>query len=169
MLATAALAGCVQPCPRFEPSLPSDLVLASTTDAQAAAFCMEQATYVWNYTDHALYHRGQCLVAALDDPTITDVAACERSVTACVAGPDVIPYAYDCGLPRVPACGAGPESACGETVGQRAACVSEQVCGLWPTLGAHLDCSMLGDHEAIRRVYELPGADAPHCVMAQGI
>jgi hypothetical protein len=152
-IAIGLLHGCAQPCAGFDSSVPSELRIRALSDVQLDTFCREQATYVWYALDHAIYARAFCLQSVLDGlsrPEVIDQASCEAALSACLAEPHHIPYAFDCEVP-------GPDddlSSYSEiTVGWREACVTQEVCVTWPTLAAELSCELFGDSAALSGVW----------------
>lgn len=145
--AALAAAGCLGPIPDFDPTLSDATVLGAIRVADIDLFCQEQATYVVGYADRAVHDRARCLVDVVihrEAPEAIDRASCEAAVDDCVDSGPRWAFAYSCELPTF-------DDALGatETVGERAACVTESVRSAWPLLSAELDCSMLGDGDAI--------------------
>lgn len=140
-------AGCLAPVPDFEPSLDRSRVLGGLRPAEVDAFCAEQATYVYNYADRPVYDRARCLTDVIIDGSVAgvdDEASCEAAVERCIAERPNLLWAYTCDLAPL-----DDVVRATETVGERAECVTESVTIAWAVYAAELDCSMLGDHDAI--------------------
>lgn len=148
--AAVEAAGCVAPIPDFDPTLEDATVLGAIHLGDVDLYCQEQATYVVGYADRAAHDRARCLALVVIHravPTALDRASCDAAVQDCLERGPRWAFAYSCELPtRADTLGAT------ETVGERAACVTESVRHAWPTLAAELDCSVLGDDEAIVRI-----------------
>jgi len=154
--AGAGAVGCSATCPAFAPVADDDAEIAFLSEAEQAAFCREQATFVYNYSSRGEHARSTCLLLALaggdvsaPERTVTDAMSCEAYLIDCLADPPPWAWVYSCELPVA---GVDPGEI-HETVEHRRECVTHSVCVLWPNLSRELDCSLFGDEESVGEIF----------------
>lgn len=151
--------GCAASPPPFQPSAPDDAAIGGLPEAELDLFCMEQATYVYNYSTRETAVRAFCLQTALagGDPTlgiVTDRASCEAYLPRCTSTVRHWPWVSSCGLH----CGVRVA-----TVERHRRCVTQTVLHTWPVLASELSCDLFGDEGRLREISARAYPDPETC------